>query len=237
VSRRIKGVIAIDGPAGVGKSSVGIGVAKELKYRFITTGEMYRALAWKALQDGVDLADNRALGRLARRIDWEFRVNGDGVILRTYVDGIGVAGKIHTETVGMGASKVSAVPGVRKVLRALQRALGEAGGVVMEGRDITTVVFPDADLKVYLDASPRARARRRTRQLRARGKAADESGILAAIIERDKQDSGRRIDPLRKADDAVVVDTTELSKAEVVEKIVSLFRRGSRRRAAGRCRS
>ena len=230
-AKRRKGyVIAIDGPAGVGKSTIGTHVAKELGYRFINTGEMYRALTWKALEEGVDVADAAALTKLAERLDWDFRANEDGVIIRTYIDGAPVTTQIREERVGMNSSTVAGVPGVRKKLRALQRALGHEGAIVMEGRDITTVVFPDADFKVYLDASIDERARRRTKQLRASGKPADMEKIRESIVKRDMQDLQRRINPLRQASDAVVIDSTNLTMVEVSEKILDLIRERERAR-------
>lgn len=230
-ARKRKGkVIAIDGPAGVGKSTIGTLVAKELGYRFINTGEMYRALTWKALEDGVDTRDAAALTRLANKIVWDFKTNEDGVIIRTVIDGQPVTTQIREERVGMNSSLVAGVPGVRKKLRALQRALGDQGSIVMEGRDITTVVFPDADLKVYLDASIDERARRRTKQLRSSGKKADAVKIKESIVQRDMQDLQRRINPLRQAEDAVVIDSTSLTMQEVAGRILDLARGGSARK-------
>lgn len=227
-ARKKKGkVIAIDGPAGVGKSTIGTLVAKELGYRFINTGEMYRALTWKALEAGVDTRDAAALTRLANTIAWDFKTNDDGVIIRTVIDGQPVTTQIREERVGMNSSLVAGVPGVRKKLRALQRGLGEEGSIVMEGRDITTVVFPDADLKVYLDASIDERARRRTKQLRASGKKPDPVKIKESIVQRDMQDLQRRINPLRQAEDAVVIDSTALTMQEVAGRILELVRGGS----------
>lgn len=223
-------VIAIDGPAGVGKSTIGTHVAKELGYRFINTGEMYRALTWKALEEGVDTRDGAALTKLAERLAWDFRANEEGVIIRTYIDGAPVTTQIREERVGMNSSLVAGVPGVRKKLRALQRELGEQGGIVMEGRDITTVVFPDADFKIYLDASIEERARRRTKQLRAAGKKADLDKIRESIVQRDMQDLQRRINPLRQAADADVIDSTNLTMLEVAGRILSLIRESERGR-------
>jgi cytidylate kinase len=155
MSRRKGLVIAMDGPAGVGKSTVGGLVARSLGYKFINTGEMYRALTWKALESGRDLNDNDAVLDLAKSLKWEFRpAEAGGTTLKTFIDGSGVTAQIREERVSMNSSLVAANPGVRKFLSKLQRELGEGGGIVMEGRDITTNVFPDADVKIYLDASP-----------------------------------------------------------------------------------
>ena len=224
-------VIAMDGPAGVGKSTVGQLVAKRLGYHFINTGEMYRALTWKALREGISVNDGDALTRLAERLRWEFRPAGGGTTLKTFIDGKGVTLQIREEQVSKNSSLVAGVSGVRKRLRALQRELGERGGIVMEGRDITTAVFPDADFKVYLDAAVEERARRRYRQLRACGKDGALEDILQAMAARDRQDSERKINPLRQAEDAFVIDSTHLSLHEVADKILDHIRaRRSRRK-------
>jgi len=219
-ARRKRLVIAMDGPAGVGKSTVGRLVARTLGYRFVNTGEMYRALTWRALQEKLDLEDAKALSRLARRVRWQFKATRDGVTVRTFIDGRDVARLIRGERVGKNSSTVASAPGVRRHLRMLQRRLGRKGGVVMEGRDITTNVFPDADFKIYLDASVAERAARRTRQLRSQGKRADYASIREAIAARDRQDSRRRINPLRQAKDAVLIDSTNMTLREVAECIL-----------------
>jgi len=215
---RRRPVIAIDGPAGVGKSTVGKLVAQELGFHFVNSGEMYRALAWKAIEDGVPRGDADALEALARRIRWEFKP--DGATLRTFVDGTLVGGQIRSEEVSKASSLVAAAPGVRRYFRHVQRELGEQGGIVMEGRDITTNVFPDAEFKFYLDATAEERARRRYKQLKASGAAADHDAILDAIRRRDTQDSERKINPLRRAPDAVVIDSTRLTLHEVADAIL-----------------
>ncbi|MFH1723212.1 MAG: (d)CMP kinase [Elusimicrobiota bacterium] len=230
-ARRDGWIIAIDGPAGVGKSTVGTLVARKLGYRFINTGEMYRALTWKALEEGLDLRDGRALTRQALRLDWDFRTNDDGVIIRTFLDGQGVTLQIRDERVSRNSSLVAGVRGVRRHLRDLQRRLGERGGIVMEGRDITTNVFPDADFKFFLDGSVAERAKRRTKQLRTQGKKASLAKIREGIMQRDNQDAQRRINPLRQAKDAVVIDSTRLTMREVADRILAHIRGGERRRA------
>ncbi|MDD5655682.1 MAG: (d)CMP kinase [Elusimicrobia bacterium] len=219
-------VIAMDGPAGVGKSTVGQCVARRLGYHFINTGEMFRALAWKALASGVDVDDQAAVLRLARRLKWEFRPAEGGTALRTFIDGEGVTTQIREERVSANSSAVAANPGVRRLLCRLQRRLGRAGGIVMEGRDITTHVFPDADFKFYLDASPKERARRRCRQLKAAGQPADLDRIHAAILARDLNDLKRRINPLCQASDAIVIDSTRMTMRQVAQKMLRLIRRG-----------
>lgn len=223
--RRRKTIIAMDGPAGVGKSTVGHLVAKRLGYHFINTGEMYRALTWKALRDGIDLHNAGAVTRLARRLKWEFKPTEGGTTLKTYLDGEGVTIHIREERVGRHCGLVAGIPAVRSHLRRLQRALGKEGGVVMEGRDITTNVFPDADVKVYLDASIDERAVRRYRQLRASGKKVSLRNIREQIIARDGNDMKRKINPLRQARDAVVIDSTRMSLHEVAKNILKHIKR------------
>jgi len=217
-------IIAMDGPAGVGKSTVGQYVAKRLGYHFINTGEMFRALTWKALEDGVAVDDQKAVVGLARRLKWEFRPTEGGVTLKTFIDGQGVTVQIREERVSSNSSAVAANPGVRRFLCRLQRRLGRRGGIVMEGRDITTHVFPDADFKFYLDASAEERARRRYRQLKASGLSADLGKIHAAILQRDLNDLKRKINPLSQAADAAVIDSTHLSMRQVAEKMLRLIR-------------
>lgn len=222
-------IIAMDGPAGVGKSTVGGLVAKALGCKFINTGEMYRALTWKALESGVDLNDQDAVVELAKKLTWEFKpVEEGGTTLKTFLDGQGVTIQIREERVSVNSSLVAANPGVRKFLSKLQRELGQDGAIVMEGRDITTHVFPDADAKIYLDASPEERASRRYRQLKAAGQEADKAAILAAILKRDLNDLKREINPLKQAPDALVIDSTHLSMHEVAEKILRHVRREAR---------
>lgn len=230
MSKKRKGmIIAMDGPAGVGKSTVGGLVAKSLGYKFINTGEMYRALTWRALEDAVDLDDHEAVVALAKRLNWEFKpVEEGGITLKTYLDGVPVTGQIREERVSINSSRIAANPGVRKFLSKLQRELGEDGAIVMEGRDITTHVFPDADVKIYLDASPEERATRRYRQLKAAGQEADRNAILAAILKRDLNDIKREINPLKQAEDALVIDSTRLTMHEVAEQILRSVRRGKK---------
>jgi cytidylate kinase len=227
VSRRRRGlVIAIDGPAGVGKSTIGGLLAKSLDYQFINTGEMYRALTWKAIEQGLDLDDHDAVLALAKKIKWEFKpVEEGGTTLKTYIDGVPVTMQIREERVSVNSSRVAANPGVRKFLSKLQRELGEEGAIVMEGRDITTHVFPDADAKVYLDAAPEERAARRFKQLKAAGQQADKAAILSAILKRDLNDLKREINPLKQAPDALVIDSTHLTMHQVADKILRHVRR------------
>ena len=227
MSKRRKGlIIAMDGPAGVGKSTIGGLLAKSLGYQFINTGEMYRALTWKALEEGADLDDQDGVLALAKKLKWEFKpVEEGGTTLKTFIDGVPVTMQIREERVSVNSSRVAANPGVRKFLSKLQRDLGAEGAIVMEGRDITTHVFPDADVKIYLDASPEERAARRYRQLKAAGQEADRAAILSAILKRDLNDLKREINPLKQAPDALVIDSTQLTMHQVADKILRHVRR------------
>lgn len=220
--RRAAPIIAIDGPVGAGKSTVAMAVAAALRYRYVDTGAMYRSVAWLAKSQGVDLRDERAVAALARSVSIEFvTANGRPRIL---VNGTDVTDIIRSPEVSDAASVVSAHPAVREGLVAEQRRLGASGGVVMEGRDIGTVVFPDADVKVFLDATPAERARRRYQELVAKGVRVDFESLKRAEEERDRRDTTRAHSPLRRADDAVAIDTTGLTVEEIVNRIVQLAR-------------
>jgi cytidylate kinase len=213
-------IVAIDGPSGAGKGTVARRVASRLQYHHIDTGAMYRAVAWKAVHESVDLEDHEAVAKLAARVRLEV---GDGVVR---VDGHDVAQAIRTPEIDAAAAAVARQPRVRQILIAQQRALGAGGGVVMEGRDITTVVFPDADVKVYLDASPEERARRRAHDpahAAGRGGAALQD-VATALKARDHSDQTRSTSPLTRAADAVVIDTTGLPIDAVVERVLELVR-------------
>jgi cytidylate kinase len=213
-------IIAIDGPSGAGKGTVARALATRLGYRHIDTGAMYRALAWKALADGIDLTDEAAVTALGERA--RFDVEGG----RIAIDGHDVVTAIRTPEIDRASTLVARLPGVRRLLVERQRAYGEGGGVVMEGRDIGTVVFPAADVKVYLDASPEERARRRAADpAHTSSKSAQLSEVATALAERDRSDSTRAASPLAVASDAIVIDTTGLSVDKVVERVVELVNR------------
>ncbi len=216
--RRI--VVAVDGPAGSGKSTASRALAARLGYTYVDTGAMYRAVGVLAHERGVDLDDDDALARLVGGLRFEARDGGAGLA----VDGRDVSAAIRRADAGELASRVSARPVVRQRLVALQRALAAAGGVVMEGRDIGTVVFPDAPVKLYLVADPAERARRRAAELRARGEAIDDATLAADLRARDERDSARTHAPLRPAADAEVVDTTALSLDDVVDRMEAAVR-------------
>lgn len=216
-------VVAIDGPAGAGKSTVAREVARALGYVIVDTGALYRGVALIARERNVPWTDGPALGPLAKSLALELRAAPDGSA-RLYIDGRDRADDIRTQAISMGASDVSKHPEVRDALLGLQRHLGRNGGVVLEGRDIGTVVFPNAEAKVFLTASPPARAGRRVADLQSRGVEADYDTTLAEVEARDAQDSGRAIAPLRPAEGAVIVDSTELGFDAVVARVVEIAR-------------
>jgi len=208
-------VVAIDGPSGAGKSTAGRAVAERLGYVFLDTGAMYRALALAALRAGVALDDAAAVAGLATRLRLDLRPGG--VVL---LDGEDVTSTLRTQDVGAAASRVSVHPPVRRHMVARQREMGQEGGVVMDGRDIGTAVFPDADVKFYVDAHPRQRATRRHEELAQRGLASDLDTIEREIRQRDHADSTRAESPLTRAPDAIHLDTTELGLDEVVRRML-----------------
>jgi cytidylate kinase len=217
-----KQIIAIDGPVGSGKSTLARRVAELMGYVYIDTGAMYRALALKALRRGISLDATDQLVALARETRIDLRAQ-DGT-QRVFLDGEDVTAAIRTPEVSQAASRVAVVPGVRQVLAAEQRRAGEQGGVVMEGRDIGSVVFPDAGLKIFLTASPEVRAERRWREHQQKGDAIDLARTLEEIRERDQRDRERSSSPLSRAPDAVVVDSTAMEPEEVARLVVLLAR-------------
>ncbi|HSK09291.1 MAG TPA: (d)CMP kinase [Vicinamibacterales bacterium] len=210
-------VVAIDGPSGVGKGTVARAVAAALGCRHVDTGAMYRAVAWKARREGVPLGDEDALVRLAEAT----RIEPTAGAVR--VDGEEVGAVLRTPEIDRGAARVARLPAVRQVLAAQQRRLGEAGTAVMEGRDIGTVVFPDAAVKIYLDAAPEERARRRSLDPAHTG-SNDVATVRTELDARDESDRTRAVAPLAVAPDAHVIDTTGLSIAEVVERVLTIVR-------------
>jgi len=211
-------VVAIDGPSGAGKSTIARRLADRLGFTYIDTGAMYRAVALWAIRQKVDLDDMHRTEQLALAADIELSPG------RIRLNGEDITEAIRTQEVSNGASKVAVIPGVRRAMVAKQRAIGERASVVMEGRDIGTVVFPDAEVKIYLDAKPPERVRRRFEEMRAKGGAVVESALAAQMKERDQRDSTRADAPLAQAPDAAYLDSTPLSIEEVEEAILRIVR-------------
>jgi cytidylate kinase len=211
-------VVAIDGPAGAGKSTIARRLAERLGFTYIDTGAMYRAVALWAIREGVDTADAHKLEPLARAAQIELAPG------RIWLNGEEITGAIRTPAVSDGASKVSAIPGVRRAMVDAQRVIAGKASVVMEGRDIGSVVFPDAAVKVFLDANPAERVRRRLAEQKAKGGPADESVLAAEMRERDQRDSTRGDSPLAQAPDAVYLDSTAMSADEVEAAILKIVR-------------
>lgn len=215
--------LAIDGPAGAGKSTVARDVARELGYVFIDTGAMYRAVAHFVMQEELTLGkDDEAIGELAGKLRFEFRSVGEARHL--FVNDEDVEAVVRLPEVGRMSSPVSAIPLVRHNLVVAQRQMAAGGGIVMEGRDIGTVVLPDAEVKVFLTATPEERARRRYRQLRDMGMEVNLDDILREQNVRDQRDSSRAVAPLKKADDAIEIISDGMAREEVVARIVGLVR-------------
>lgn len=217
-------IIAIDGPAASGKTTLGKRLADLLGYLFFDTGVMYRAVTWAALQGSVLVNDEAAVIALAEKaqIDIQPPSQADGRGYDVTLDGVDITWEIRRPQVDANVSIVSVYPGVRRVMSLQQRRIGLRGRVVMVGRDIGTVVLPEADLKIYLDASPEERARRRYNERIQRGESADLAAILAVVRERDRIDSTRLVAPLRPAEDAVIIDSDSLNADQVFEKVKSL---------------
>lgn len=214
-------IIAIDGPAASGKSTLARKLAEDLKYLYFDTGVMYRAITYLALSRNIPVSDEQAVTNLAQQAVIDVRppsVN-DGRDYDVWVDGEDITWQVRQPEVEAHVSVVSAYAGVRRALTAQQRRIGQRRQVVMAGRDIGTVVFPEADLKIYLDATPEERARRRYTELKGRGEEVSYDEILASMKARDKIDSSRKIAPLRPAEDAVIIDSDGLSIEQVLEKV------------------
>ncbi|MGN0947908.1 (d)CMP kinase [Megasphaera sp.] len=214
--------VAIDGPAGAGKSSVAKVLAKRVHYLYIDTGAMYRAFTWAVLEKGIDIADDKAVRSLVDTIDIRLEPQAD--LCRVYVGTTEVTDAIRTQRVSSQVSAVAALAIVREKLVKLQQAMAKDGGVILDGRDIGTVVLPDADLKVFLTASVESRARRRYLEVKEKGSSETYEEIAASIAARDDMDSHRAVSPLKKADDAVVVDNSDLNLEETADVILKLMK-------------
>lgn len=217
--------VAIDGPAGAGKSTIAKKIAQSLKYVYVDTGAMYRSVALKALRTGADLADDKSISLLAEKMLIALEpVFVRGVYTnKVYVDGEEVTEAIRSPEVNRSVSRVALLPGVRSALVSQQRRMADLGGIVMDGRDIGTVVLPEAELKIYLTASIEERALRRYREMREKGYEVSLSELKREITERDRTDMNREHSPLKQADDAVLLDTTAYTIDEVVAEIMKIY--------------
>jgi cytidylate kinase len=218
-------VIAVDGPSGTGKGTLCLALARRLGWHFLDSGALYRVLAYAALESGLDLGNESALERCAQDLPVVFDYgDSEHAEVRILLNGVDVTEAIRTESGGNAASRVAALPGVRRALLARQRAFRQWPGLVADGRDMGTVVFPDADLKIFLKASPEERAARRYKQLKEKGLGVNLPHLLRDIAERDARDSERSIAPLKAASDAVVMDTTAMGVSQVFERVMELVR-------------
>lgn len=220
-----KPIIALDGPVGAGKTTTARKVAEILGFKYVDTGAMYRAVTLDVLLHGIDPADEEGIGRIVSDTDVKLQISDKGQ--RTFLNGVDVTERIRERDVTRAVSAVSAVKSVRKKMTDLQRAIGKDGGIVMEGRDIGTVVFPAAEFKIYLDASVDVRANRRFEELRGKGLQIEIDELKKEIIERDRANTERSLAPLKKAPDAVVIDTENMTFDEQVDAVISLVRRGT----------
>jgi cytidylate kinase len=218
-------VIAIDGPGGSGKGTVAMRLVRKLGWHFLDSGVLYRLVALAAMDRKINADEENRLVEVARDLDVEFRIGDEGVLI--LLDGQPVSGRLRREEVGVAASGIASIPAVRQSLTSRQRAFRRLPGLVADGRDMGTVIFPDAGLKIFLTASAGERAQRRYKQLKEKGESVNLSRLFRDIEKRDKQDRTRAVAPLRPADDAVVIDSTELSIDGVLEKIYLLLEESS----------
>ncbi len=216
-------VVTIDGPSGVGKGTLASRLSRHLGWHLLDSGAIYRALAYKAIKSGVDLDDEAALETLAIDLDLRFQSDEDGLV-RVLLDGLDVSSEVRSEACGKAASQVAAIPRVRQALLARQKAFARAPGLVADGRDMGTVVFTWAPLKLFLTASAEERAKRRYKQLKNQGFSANIAALSDEIRQRDERDTTRAVAPLVPASDAVVIDTSTLEIDQVFEKALSLLR-------------
>ena len=214
-------VITVDGPGGSGKGTISMRLAENLGWHFLDSGALYRLVAVAAMDRGIDATAETALGQLAQGLDVSFGVSGDGMVI--LLDGNYITGRLRAEDVGVFASRIAALPIVRAALVHRQRAFRKPPGLVADGRDMGTVIFPDAILKIFLTASAQARAERRYKQLKEKGENVNLSRLFRDIKNRDERDSSRAIAPLKPADDAHVIDSTELGIKEVLQVIYNLL--------------
>ena len=214
-------VITVDGPGGSGKGTIAMSVAERLQWHFLDSGALYRLVAVAAMDRGIDASDEDALGQVAKSLDANFGISDEGMVV--LLDGNYITGRLRSEAVSVFASKIAAFPVVREALVLRQRAFRKPPGLVADGRDMGTVIFPDAILKIFLTASAEARAERRYKQLKEKGESVNLTRLFEDIKKRDERDSNRAIAPLRPADDAHVIDSTELGIKEVLREIFVLL--------------
>jgi cytidylate kinase len=214
-------VITIDGPGGSGKGTIAMRLAESLGWHFLDSGALYRLVAVAAMDRGIDEADGAALAATARGLDVQFGLSEEGLVI--LLDGNYITGRLRSEAVSAMASRVAALPAVRAALVQRQRAFRQPPGLVADGRDMGTVIFPDARLKIFLTASAEARAERRYKQLKEKGENVNLPRLFREIKKRDERDSSRAVSPLRPADDAHVIDSTEMTINEVLEEIRKLL--------------
>lgn len=213
-------VVTLDGPGGAGKGTISYMLAKKLGWHLLDSGAMYRVLALAALQHGISLDDEKSLGELAEVLDVEFRPSMDSPVCEVILEGQNVSNDIRTEAAGNNASIVAALPAVRAGLLARQKAFQELPGLIADGRDMGTVVFPEAPIKIFLTASAEERASRRYKQLKEKGFDVSLRDLCTEIKERDERDANRAVSPLKPADDAIVLDSTEMAIEAVFEKVL-----------------
>lgn len=214
-------IITVDGPAGAGKSTVSKILSKKISYMYLDTGALYRAIAYKVAEYEISPDNEDLLSELCKKVTISVEsMDGD---MKVLIDGEDVTAKIRTERTGLLASKVSAVPAVRETLLSIQRKAGESGGLIAEGRDMGTVVFPYADLKFFINADAEERARRRYRELVEKGRNVNLEDVKRALLDRDQRDTTRNISPLKPSDDSAIIDTTFLNVEEVVEKMLGII--------------
>ncbi len=214
-------VIAIDGPGGSGKGTLSTRLAEHLGWHFLDSGALYRLTALAVMKNSVPVDDEAALGALAARLDIRFETSRDGV--KALLDGEDVSDRLRGEAVGVVASKIAATPAVRAALVKRQRQFRRLPGLVADGRDMGTVIFPDADLKIFLTASAEIRAQRRHKQLKEKGESVNLSRLFREIKARDLRDQSRSIAPLKAAEDAVIIDSTDLSIEQVLTKVIDMI--------------